>query len=370
MYELDRQEALNMLLGASILGTGGGGSLEKGISIMSDAYNQGFTVKMLDPDEVLDSSFVCSVYECGSIGKLDNNEKIEFEKMRKVYCSPTLVAIEVLENCLQQKVEGILPIELGGENLAVAMEAAALLEKPLIDADPAGRCVPGMQHTTYYLKDIPSYPMGLANKLGDELVLQKAADDYRIEEVVRALSTASFNVIGVADHAQKWKELNEAIIPRTLSMCLKVGNMVEECKKSGVSWIERVAELCNGYVLMEGEVTKANYEDKGGYTYGEIEIKGSAQFLNDTFKIWAQNENIISWKNDQVYITVPDSVNLVDLDTQMPLLNPDAVIGQNIGVFAVPSFDAWRTKKGIECFGPKSFGFDIEYVTLETIMNT
>lgn len=45
--------------------------------------------------------------------------------------------------------------ELGGENTAEALHVALLMDLPLIDADPAGRSVPELQHSTYYVKNVP-----------------------------------------------------------------------------------------------------------------------------------------------------------------------------------------------------------------------
>jgi len=126
----------------------------------------------------------------------------------------------------------------------------------------------------------------------------------------------------------------------------------------------------NGYFLFKGIVSAVKWEDKDGFTYGDLYVDGEDGFSGDTFKIWIQNENIISWKNDKIYVTVPDSINIIDDTKNMPLLNPDAKVGDRISIFALKSFNPWRTEKGMEVFGPKFFGYDIEYRPIEDIMNS
>jgi uncharacterized protein len=36
-----------------------------------------------------------------------------------------------------------------------------------------------------------------------------------------------------------------------------------------------------------------------------------------------------------------------------------------VSVYGIKAVDQWRTPKGIEIFGPKHFGFDLEYKPLE-----
>ena len=47
-----------------------------------------------------------------------------------------------------------------------------------------------------------------------------------------------------------------------------------------------------------------------------------------------------------------------------PLTNPHAAPGQELVVFALPAPEIWKTKRGLEVFGPRSFGFDFDYVSV------
>ena len=78
-------------------------------------------------------------------------------------------------------------------------------------------------------------------------------------------------------------------------------------------------------------------------------------------KIWYQNENIISWLDGAYYVTVPDLICMFDLDEGMPQLNPFAGPGEHVRVIALPAPAEWRTRRGLEVFGPRSFGHEVDY---------
>ena len=93
--------------------------------------------------------------------------------------------------------------ELGGANTAYALHIACQLGLPIIDGDPAGRSVPELQHSSFYV----------------------VVDDMRCEDMIRALAVASGNKIGVADHAVTGEQLRHSIIPHTLSYAMEIGRV-------------------------------------------------------------------------------------------------------------------------------------------------
>ena len=78
-----------------------------------------------------------------------------------------------------------------------------------------------------------------------------------------------------------------------------------------------------------------------------------------------KNENIISWRNGIVDATVPDLICVFDDTLNKPCLNPFINVGQKISVIGLVAPAEWRLPKGLELFGPKHFGFEIEYIPLE-----
>ena len=69
----------------------------------------------------------------------------------------------------------------------------------------------------------------------------------------------------------------------------------------------------------------------------------------------------VSWLDGEPYVTVPDLICFFNLDEAMPQLNPYARVGEHAAIIALPAAEEWTTERGLEIFGPRSFGYDIDY---------
>ncbi len=310
MKELTKQDVHDILLGAAILSTGGGGSIEEGLEVVNQAFEDGLVFKLADLDDLDADDLIGTPYSCGNVSPLTPEQQIEYDKLPKTKETVEVSAIKSIEKYFNKKLAGVVATELGGSNTAMALEAGARLNIPLIDADPAGRSVPYLQQTTYYIKDIPIFPLAISNKFGDTMIITNTVSDERAEKLTRAAAMASFNQVGVVDHIGHWKDLRDALIPNTISLCLKVGHLARQSQEKKVNLAHAIVNELDGYFLFKGIVSETKWEDRDGFTYGDIYIKGEDEFEGDKFRIWVQNENIISWKNDEIFITVPDSINL------------------------------------------------------------
>lgn len=368
MRKLAEQDLYDILLGSTIISTGGGGDYHKGYELLKNTLSEGYSFEMAYDSEILRDELVGTPYGCGSISPFTEKQQAEYDKMEKIEVTPESAAMKVLEKYFDKEFYGVIATELGGYNTAVALDVAARLGKPIIDADPAGRAVPCLQHTTYYLKNIPIGPMGLANQFGDELVIAKVLNDERAEAITRAIAVASFNLVGVVDHPGKWEDIRKGIHLGTLSWCLEIGKAAREEKLKGNIYTDRIIRDFDGYKLFEGEITSNPWEDKDGFTLGEMTIKGTGDYENDILKIWYQNENIVSWYNDEPFVLSPDLINLVDCNKNMPIQNPSAEIGTPVHVFGLKCRPEWRSELGIEILGPKFFGFDFDYKAIEEVV--
>ncbi|MEL6808375.1 MAG: DUF917 domain-containing protein, partial [Pseudomonadota bacterium] len=230
MTQLDRQDLMDLLAGAAILGTGGGGDLAEGIALIDDALAQGKTFDLVALSDVPDDALICTPYMLGAISDLPADEETAYARLPRIDVPPILLAYERFQLHLGQPFFGAVPCEMGGSNTAVAFYAAAMAGHKIIDADPAGRAVPEITHSTYFIAGLPAAPIVLANEFGEVMVLENIMDDMRAEAVVRALSVVSRNDIAAIDHALPASQLRGAIIPGTLSRALALGLAMRAAK--------------------------------------------------------------------------------------------------------------------------------------------
>ena len=70
MRTLTRENLLDILYGCTILGTGGGGSLNEGIEMIDEALNAGKEFKLVTFDEMDPQDIIGTPYACGAISPL------------------------------------------------------------------------------------------------------------------------------------------------------------------------------------------------------------------------------------------------------------------------------------------------------------
>ncbi|MEO1733962.1 MAG: DUF917 family protein, partial [Pseudomonadota bacterium] len=220
--ELSREDVEDILIGATLFGAGGGGELDEGLGLLDEAVAAGKTFRMASLPDVPDDALLCTPYLLGAISDLPDWDAARTPDG----IHPILLAYRRMRQYLGQPIFGTVACELGGSNTAVPFYVAAFEEGVVIDADPAGRAVPEITHSAYYLHGLPASPIVTTNARGEVMVLENIADDQRAETLVRALAVVSGNDIAAVDHALSATSLRSALIPRTLSHARKVGQIL------------------------------------------------------------------------------------------------------------------------------------------------
>ena len=349
---------MDLLAGATILGTGGGGDLVEGIALIDDALARGKTFDLVALDDVPDDALICTPYMLGAISDLPADEEAAYDRLPRIEGAPILLAYERFQTLLGQPFFGTVPCEMGGSNTAVAFYAAAMAGHKVIDADPAGRAVPEITHSTYFIAGLPAAPIVLANEFGEVMVLENIVDDMRAEAVVRALSIASRNDIAAIDHALPASTLRDAIIPGTLSKALKLGRAQRTAIENGRDPVETVAQMGGGEVVFRGAIARCDWRTEGGFTLGSIEIAGRGQQDTRRYRISVKNENLVGWLDGVVHATIPDLICLFDTETGQAVQNPHYRVGQQVAVVILPAPEAFLGPRGLAAFGPAYAGVD------------
>ena len=361
MRTLTRTDIENILYGCTILGTGGGGAMDEGMEMIDEAFAAGKQFRLASFDEIDDNVLIGTPYGCGAISPLTEEEIKKYARLPAAEKSPYLIAMETLEQVTGRSLDAVISTELGGLNSACAFYTGAMTDRFIMDGDPAGRSVPALQHSTYYLAGVPMCPMAVTNDFGESAVFTHVVDDLRGEDLVRALAVVSRNMITVVDHVNTAGVLKNAVITGAISNAERIGMAYREAVEKGSDCAEAVASAGEGRPMFKGVVTGNTYETRDGYTYGDMMIAGAGEWESHNLRIWYQNENIISWLDGEFYVTVPDLIIVMGMDARFPTLNPYAKEGDNVSVICLPAPAIWTSKRGLDVFGPGSFGFDTEW---------
>lgn len=358
MKKLTLQEIKDTLVGCTILGTGGGGSLESGLEAVEKAWNAGHEFKLLSFDEINDDSYYANPYYCGSIvPKGDTSQKCGDE---------IATSVKALEEYMGVQFEGLVSIEYGGGNTGAVMAAAARTGKYIVDADAAGRAVPELQFSTYYVTENPITPFSVGTSFGDMAIVTNVENDARAEALSRYMAIGSGGLVGMTDHPIKGDKLRHAVIPNALTYAATVGRAQREAVERGSDPIQAILDTGKGKLLFQGTVTgESEWGIKEGFTVGTIHIAGEGAFAHQTSKIWYKNENMVMWIDDKVNLTCPDLICVVEKATGYPITNPNCVEGMEVAVLGFHCHELWTRERALEILNPRFFGFDMDCVFLQ-----
>ena len=362
MKLLTHQELIDIVNGAAIYGTGGGGSLTVGLQLMDEAVEAGYEFKLVDFGELAEDDLIGTPYSCGAISPLTEEEKKKYARLPDYEKEHYNMALEQMERFMGKPVKACISTELGGGNTAKAMYVAATTGKFIMDADPAGRSVPALQHSTYCIHGVPMCPISVMNRFGEGAVFTHVFDDERAEDLVRSLAMVSQNHIAVVDHVNTAAVLKNAVIRGAITQSMKVGEAYRKAKEAGEDYALAAAEAGGGALVFRGVVKSHEWGTEGGYTVGTRVLEGTGEYAGHTLKIWYQNENIVAWLDDEPWIMAPDLICLFNEDEALPQLNPYGEAGTHQSVIVLPAPSDWTTPRGLELFGPRFFGFDMDYV--------
>lgn len=357
MRILSRQDLIDILHGCTILGTGGGGELSEGIGYIDEALAQGKVFKLVNIDEVPAGEKVCTPYMLGAISPLSADEELAYSHLPKGQSKAVIAAYQRLLSYTGEKsIYGTICCELGGSNTAISFYLAAMFDGYIIDADPAGRAVPEITHSTYYLNNLPAAPIFTANEFGECFICENIVDDLRAESVVRALAKVSRNDIAAIDHVLPIEQIKGAVIEGTISKALKLGQAMHTAKNDNVDIAEIIAREGGGFVAFKGAVKQFEFRTEEGFTLGEIKLTGENSYSGDQYTISVKNENMVARLNGEVHATIPDLICCIDSDKGMPITNPNFYHNMQVTVIILPAPKEFCTEKGLSVFGPNYAG--------------
>ncbi len=257
MKTYTKQNIIDLLYGCTVLGTGGGGGLKEGLDLMEEDFALNRELKVVEVNEIPDDAYIATPYGCGApIPEEGVVLDDKYKRFPKIEEASAILAFRKLEEYMGHKFFAVSSTELGGANTAEALHIACQLGIPIADADPTGRSVPELQHTTYNIKNVPITPMAVATEFGDVMILSDVADDMRAEELVRALAVVSNDLVGVVDHPTTGKIYRESVIVGALSYALNIGEMLRKAREAGENAAEVIADKAEGKVLFNGVLTE------------------------------------------------------------------------------------------------------------------
>lgn len=389
---ITKKDLWHSVLGGAALATGGGGagpSYERFSNIIDPEVEKGVKFELIDAPSIPKDELI--FVSAGIGGGLQRSKAEKYlrrytslkdwiKEMDRIYPLPDWADIpdedwrmapyKKLVELKGREPFGYMPFEIGPNNYREFTRAGAL-GKVVVDADNAGyRAVPEVSLATLNVAHAPLTPAVVTTGWGDLMVFEKFLSWQRAEDLVRHVAiTSGGGCSSIYSFTDDW--IKKGAVHGTLSLSMKVGKAILDAREKDDDPVKGIIKAADGYLLFEGEIASYLSEGYGSFTWGNSWIKGTGDYEGKTFKHWFKNENMISWIDDEPYVTCPDPFTVVDKETGEGLSNfraPSWTQGRKVAVWGMKAAEAWRTKRGLQIFRPKHFGFDIKYKPIEEIV--
>lgn len=367
---IKKEDMTPFLLGATLLGTGGGGEAAWGQAIMENDFQKGRAYALVDPEDVPDDAMICSGGIMGSVKTFTGISYTGIVQEWEDYF-PLVEAIREMEKLQGRKMDYLIPFEIGGLNSPVVFSAAARLGIPCINGDGVGRAAPETQMTSFIGNGIDLYPMPLVDRYGNTLVVSKANDPTYADEVGRYIVMKGGGMAANAHYAMNGAAMKRTCVPHIMTQSLDVGNAMLDAA-SPEDAISAVLSIVNGKRLFTGIIHTIEGLDKGGFYLTDLQLTSDGAYAGQNAKLVIKNETMALWVNGQIKAVFPDHVYMMDTSTGRGVATVELQQGMNLtllGCACPPQIaKSLESDVGKVAFGPSRYGYDdLAYVPFDTL---
>lgn len=356
MRDIDEQLLTDLALGATVLGSGGGGDPYLGMLLARRALSEHGRVSLVSLAEISDDARVGFIAAVGAPGVLV--EKIPRPR-------DAVAALDMLEQHLGAAFTHIAPIEAGGLNAVTPIAVAAAKGIPVLDADGMGRAFPFLDMVTPTLYGGSATPMAFADEHGNTMVLRTATNAWS-EVIGRSITVASGAIMYFASYPMTGAQAKQWLIDAPLARAAHLGAVLRGARQTKVDAVAALLSESDGQALISGRVIGVERRTEGGFNLGEAVIDGTGPDRGRTVRLLFQNEYLVARDDDRVLATTPDIVMTLEAETGEPIPADELRYGFRVAVVGLPCDHRWHSPEGLALTGPRRFGYDMDAVAVGT----
>jgi DUF917 family protein len=383
MSKLDETTLHQLLLGATFLGTGGGGSYSVGKKLLEATLAVSGEVNVIQAADMPEDAIALSPAGLGSP-----------EAATQVQGTPFSISAPRAYKALKQKLKEndtrashvdthyLIAGEIGPWATMITCYLAAKEQCAIIDADGGGRAIPQLNMTSYTAGGINASPISIANdgQTQEEAVVSvtDVGSTELAADVVRGIiSTNSFGNTGAfVTWPMSRKQIETSAITGSTSFTQKVGALLSEQQEVPMSTqqLDKLLSVLReerGFagVMIKGELTEISESTVGTFDFGQTTFVSTDRTLN----LYNKNENMYGYFADSTTpcALAPDSICYLR-DDGVPFTNAD-LSDQNYGqTFYIIGFSAdkrMRNEHTLKVFRQTltEMGYAGSYVPIEKL---
>lgn len=342
MAELDATSLNAILTGATVYGAGGGGPYALGeafvANIAARMASLGRGVQLVSMLELEPSKFVAIPAGVGSPSAAED-APFPLDAVTKAFTT--------LGRVTGRSFAAVLPGEVGAGNSLIPVSVALDLNIPVLDASGAARAMPSLQMST--CAGLPVSPVIMENA---STMVQFSAEPAELADATMRgiIGGGVFTEdAGVALWPMTVAEAG-CCIPRTLTNALELGKVILGAVAAKTDPVAAAVTFMGATILVVGTVQAVVASTGGGFDHSIVTISDGTT----TVRITGQNENLLTWVNDESAprVIAPDLVCFLGVDGT-PYSNADLPApgsATKLAVLAAPTPAQGRTASTVSAY--------------------
>jgi len=375
--QLTVDEVDDFVQGLVLFGTGGGGGpATHAIERLRAAIASGVPVGWTDIDDLPADAWTFSVAGVGGRAPAEGPDPALLRRtgLRQTafpdFKDAQLAAARALAELHDVRLGAVIAVELGSGNTVTPLLVAAELGIPLVDGDYCGRAKPEIHQSTLEIEGRGVWPLVFVDRWGDIVHIPTAISSAMVDRIGRHLCSAALGGIAVARSLLPVSDARPALVRGSCEASYQVGRVMREAREAGKDVVDAAVAHLRGVRLFDGVVERIEEDPESGYQFHLCthHLRGTGENAGQMASIWVKNEHHLVWIDGAPRAMSPDIIAVLEAPSGRPLTNHEITEGTPVSIIGTPPLDArWRTLKGIELLGPRTFGFDVDYQPVEEL---
>ena len=372
LYTLSPDDVAPLLEGLAIVGTGGGGSPSWGQAILEHDFAMGRIPSIIPLDEIDDDATVVSGGIMGSVKVL---EAMGIEGVMESWEErfELLEVTRVMEGILGTRIDHVVPFEVGGVNTPVILSLGARMGIPIIDGDALGRSAPETQMTSFIGHGISLTPMPLVDYEGNVVIVQDSSDPTYADRLGRWVVTEGGGMGANNHYPMTGRQAKEVVVPNTITGAVELGRAVLRARQNGDDPVASAIKTLDGVLLLTGVVERLQEDEKMGFYFTVVDLKGTGQHDGSIARLVIKNETMLLSIDDAVKAIFPDLICMLEPGTGRGVMSVELKEGTSLALVGVRCHQRLReglqTDVGALAFSPSRYGYpELEYQPIETLV--
>lgn len=346
--EIKGSDLQALAIGATILGSGGGGDPAFLLLIAQKMFQHNKPVKLIQVQDLQPDDLIIPVAYIGA--PLVEQEKIPNGK-------EFFPIFQQIEKYFGKKPTALMAGEIGGANGITPFIVAQQLDLPVLDADGMGRAFPELQMCSFFLHNIQATPTFIANASGTTVTITTSKPNQNIEKIARDITVSFGSNAVMAIYPIQGQQAQNAVIANTISQAITIGQAVLQAQTNNQDPVTALCHATNGTLLTTGTIVDIEQKIDQGFLKGTVTIENKQQICSVEY----QNEYLMAHINQTIVATTPDIIAIVDTQSGRAIHSEALRFGIEVAIVVIPAPTIWTTPEGLKLVGPQYFGYKTTY---------